>query len=192
MATGLILVLSAVGLMSYNFWDEKRAEDVVIEVLDELDTVAEAAQNDVAAEEISETVPEEVAAEMPVASLDSGRYVGTLELPVLGLRLPVMNEWNYPNLRIAPCRYTGTVYENNMVIAAHNYSSHFGRLNQLQPGDNIRFIDIDGNYFYYTVAETEIVMPTEIEKMITGDWDLTLFTCTIGGRTRVTVRCNAV
>ena len=30
---------------------------------------------------------------------------------------------------------------------------------------------------------------TAIEEMVTGDWDLTLFTCTLSGQTRFTVRC---
>jgi sortase A len=36
----------------------------------------------------------------------------------------------------------------------------------------------------------EILRPTAVEEMISGDWDLTLFTCTIGGATRVTIRCE--
>ena len=35
----------------------------------------------------------------------------------------------------------------------------------------------------------ETLMPTAVEEMESGDWDLTLFTCTVGGRTRVAVRC---
>ena len=203
MAAGMSLVLAAVCLMSYNFWDENRAEDAITEVLDALDAAAETetevetGQSEPVGEEIIEPAPEPEtddmpahAPDVPTRTLDSGIYIGFLEIPALGLRLPVMNDWSYPNLKISPCRYTGSVYENNMVVAAHNYSSHFGNLNQLQTGDSIRFIDMDENHYYYTVDETEIVMPTEIEQMITGDWDLTLFTCTIGGRTRVAVRCT--
>ena len=29
-----------------------------------------------------------------------------------------------------------------------------------------------------------------VEEMLSGGWALTLFTCTLGGRTRVTVRCE--
>lgn len=31
---------------------------------------------------------------------------------------------------------------------------------------------------------------TAIEEMESGDWDLTLFTCTVDGAARVTVRCQ--
>ena len=183
MISGLILVLAASSLTAYNTWDEKRADDVLNKVLDELDSFD--GLNAFEGEENPE--PE---TDMPILTLDSGTYIGILEIPVLGLRLPVMQEWNYSKLKISPCRYTGSAYTNDMVVAAHNYRSHFGTLDRLQPGDDILFIDMHGNRFHYKVAETEKVMPTEIEYMITGDWDLTLFTCTFGGRARVTVRCN--
>lgn len=44
--------------------------------------------------------------------------------------------------------------------------------------------------FTYCVAEEEILQPAQTEQMVSGDWDLTLFTCTVGGRSRVTIRCT--
>ena len=52
------------------------------------------------------------------------------------------------------------------------------------------FTDAAGNIFSYSVKETEVLAPTDIEGMVSGDWDLTMFTCTIGGKSRVTVRCE--
>lgn len=43
--------------------------------------------------------------------------------------------------------------------------------------------------FEYEVVSLEILIPEDVEPMEEGDWDLTLFTCTIGGKTRITVRC---
>ena len=51
---------------------------------------------------------------------------------------------------------------------------------------------MDGNLFTYEMAERETLMPTSVEEMTSGDWDLTLFTCTVGGQSRVTVRCTLV
>jgi len=42
------------------------------------------------------------------------------------------------------------------------------------------------------VAAREVLLPTAVEEMTAGEWDLTLFTCTLGGRSRVTVRCELV
>ena len=38
--------------------------------------------------------------------------------------------------------------------------------------------------------EIERLRPTAVKEMTSGDWDLTLFTCTVGGQSRVTVRCE--
>ncbi len=127
--------------------------------------------------------------EMPTETIDGNEYIGILELPALQLILPVMSEWSYTGMKIAPCRYVGSAYLNNMVIAAHNYASHFGHLRELAQGDEVVFTDVDGNVFRYEVLEVETLPPSAVEEMTGGDWDLTLFTCTISGRKRVTVRC---
>ena len=54
---------------------------------------------------------------------------------------------------------------------------------------------MDGNRFAYQVVVRETLEPTAIDEMQSeedGAWDLTLFTCTIGGQSRVTVRCVQV
>ena len=127
---------------------------------------------------------------MPTVEVDGNAYIGTLAVPSLGLSLPVMSDWSYPQLRLAPCRYKGSAYRDDMILAAHNYDSHFGRLGQLQAGDAVTFTDVDGNLFTYAVSQLEELPGTAIEQMDAGDWDLTLFTCTLGGRSRVTVRCT--
>ena len=42
----------------------------------------------------------------------------------------------------------------------------------------------------YRVVVLDILSPDAIEEMTAGDFDLTLFTCTYGGQSRVTVYCN--
>ena len=130
--------------------------------------------------------------EMPTMDIDGNRYIGTLDIPALNLSLPVMSEWSYPKLKIAPCRYVGTAYQGNFVIAAHNYRTHFGSLGNLSAGDRVTFTDVDGNIFSYDVVEVQILNPAAIEEMVSDDWDLSLFTCTLGGKTRLTVRCDKI
>lgn len=132
------------------------------------------------------------ARDMPTKNVYGEKYLGVLEIPALSLKLPVMDEWSYKRLRKSPCRYTGSAYLDDMVIMAHNYSSHFGRINALSPGDSVFFTDVDGNAFKYRVLDVETLGSKAVGDMLSGDWDLTLFTCTIGGEYRVTVRCKRV
>ena len=118
--------------------------------------------------------------------------MGFLSLPTLELELPVMADWSEAKLKLSPCRYYGSVNGNDLVICAHNYARHFGRLTELKSGDNVLFTDLDGTVTRYAVAEIQVLGPDQVEDMTSGDYPLTLFTCTYGGKSRVTVRCDAV
>ena len=193
MALGLLLLLGAGGLTAYNMWEDGRAGASAGAAFQALTMkIDETSETDlpkgvIPAYQIDPRV------EMPVTEIDGNYYVGTISIPALDLELPVLNEWSYPNVKIAPCRYNGSAYLNNMVIAAHNYKRHFGQLVNLNVGDMVRFTDMAGNVFTYSVAAMEQLRPNQTRDMLEangyGGYDLTLFTCTIGGRQRFTVRC---
>ena len=63
--------------------------------------------------------------EYTLKSLGDVACIGILEIPALDLELPVISSWSYSSLRLAPCRYSGSAYKGDLVIAAHNYQSHF-------------------------------------------------------------------
>ena len=130
--------------------------------------------------------------EMPVEEIEGNGYIGLLEIPALGLSLPVMSEWSYPNLKLAPCRYSGSAYAGNFTIAGHNYSTHFGPIGELNAGDSITFTDMQGNRFAYEVQVVETLEATAVADMVSEEWDLTLFTCDLSGESRITVRCLRV
>lgn len=190
---GLLLIAAALFLTVFNLYEEQRAAELSRRVLLELPAEMRSAFP----ENLTENDPEPVIPDymlnpymdMPEVEADGHAYIGVLAIPDLNLELPVMSEWSYPNLKIAPCRYTGSVYLDDMVIAAHNYTRHFGRIKELSGGEMVIFTDSDGNIFTYEVALVETLMPTDVGEMESGEWDLTLFTCTVGGAYRVTVRC---
>lgn len=187
---GILCLLAAFCLTAYNIWSDARAGETADSALQQMKQFQEDTVNP-SEEEIPDYIlnPE---MDMPTQEIDGQDYIGTLVIESLGLSLPIISEWSYPRLRIAPCRYAGSAYLDNMVIAAHNYKSHFGRLKNLSQGDTVTFTDIDGNVFNYQVVEIETLPPYSIQEMTSGDWDLTLFTCTIGGQARVTIRCECV
>lgn len=193
MKGGVLLIAAALFLTAYNLWDEWRAGITAGQVLEQMPQNPDDLEASLSPGKQSE--PDELLnpdMEMPVVEINGNDYIGILDIPILELSLPVMSEWSYPKLRIAPCRYSGSAYENHLIIAAHNYRTHFGRIGSLCVGDRVIFTDVDGNIFLYSVAEIQTLAPTSVEEMLDDGWDLTLFTCTLGGRTRVTVRCELV
>lgn len=128
--------------------------------------------------------------EMPIKVINGHDYIGYLKVKSLDLNLPVLSSWSYPNIKISPARYKGSVYQNNMIILAHNYKAHFGKLHRLKENDEIIFYDMANNKFTFKVRFIEEVRGDEVEKLLSGDWDLTLFTCTLDGEFRVVIRCD--
>lgn len=187
---GLLLIAAALFLVSYNLYDELRAEQSARQAVTQLDAYLPAEAAPLASDERT-VIPDYVLSpnmEMPVETINGIDFIGVLRIPALELELPVISEWNYPNLKTAPCRYSGSAYLNNLIICGHNYTSHFGTLKNLWEGDIATFTDMDGNVFIYKMVERETLNPTDIEGMKSGNWDLTLFTCTVGGQSRVTIR----
>ena len=131
-------------------------------------------------------------AELPTASIDSASYIGVLELPDLGLTLPVATEWSYAQLQTSPCRYSGSPNSDNFVICAHNYSTHFGGISGLNVDAEAIFTDLDGHRFCYRLKEQETVGPDDGTRMTDSDYALTLFTCNWNGSVRVTLRFDRV
>ncbi len=201
---GSLLIVAALCLAVYNLYDGRRAANAASQAVSRLEeqiptsAPTEPAQVPAVPEptvSVEITPPDYVLnpeMEMPVAQIDGIGYIGILRIPALGLELPVIDGWSYPKLKIAPCRYTGSAYLDNLVIAAHNYQAHFGTLKNLLPGDTVTFTDMDGNVFTYAVTVLETLPPTAIGEMTDGGYDLTLFTCTLGGASRVTVRCERI
>lgn len=199
---GLLLIAAALFLVSYNLYDELRAEQSARQAVTQLDAylpaedAPEAPSDSAGGQEplVSDertVIPDYVLSpnmEMPVETINGIDFIGVLRIPALELELPIISEWNYPNLKTAPCRYSGSAYLNNLIICGHNYTSHFGTLKNLWEGDIATFTDMDGNVFTYKMVERETLLPTSIDAMESGEWDLTLFTCTVGGQSRVTIR----
>ena len=182
---GLLLIAAALFLSVYNEWESHEARDsarqVIAQLCDELPTEAG-----------EPTTLPDVRREMPVKTINGRDYIGVLSIPSLELELPVISQWDYPALKVAPCRYSGSLYQDNLIICAHNYASHFGKLKELQPGDIVLFTDMDEHVVTFQMVERETLNPMDAEGMEAGDWDLTLFTCTIDGQTRVTIRFERV
>lgn len=199
-AFGTMLLIAALSLVIFNYRANKIAEENsgrILSVMKEKipeQTEAEPTSafvtddlfHEYEMQNTSEAVTEEAFIE-----IENNKYIGYISLPTLGIELPVMNDWSYDDLKISPCRYKGSAAGGDIIIAAHNYNSHFGRLSQLSGGEEITFTAADGKIYNYEVIQTESIAGKDVEAMEFGsaeNWDLTLFTCTLSGQSRVTVR----
>ena len=196
MVLGALLIVGAIALIFWNQKEDAAAKDSVAQIVPQL---VQQIQENTDANADADILPElqkpmelltEEDKKMTEVEIDGNLYIGYLSIPALNMELPVMSNWSYDQLRIAPCRYNGSIRGEDLVLMAHNYNSHFGQISQLVIGDEVIFIDMDGKTTCYAVVGTDVLDPSAVEIMTAGEFDLTLFTCTYGGASRVAVYCD--
>lgn len=195
MILGAVLITSALLLLLYNKNEDSQAGQAAEAVIPELQDVI--TENQAIREveptvmphiDLNDKIAVERSYEMTVSEIDGHGYIGYISIPVLELELPIMAESSYPKLKIAPCRQFGTVKGRDLIIAGHNYARHFGYLTHLKQDDVLIFTDMNGETTVYSMLEIEILEATQVKEMQSGEWDLTLYTCTYGGKRRIAVR----
>lgn len=189
---GAVLLFAALSLVLWNNYESSRAEKSANQALSNLlDKMPEKTinSNDSEARKINEYLSEDDSY-VPTIEVDGNLYIGVVYIPSIKTELPVMKDWSYENLNISPCRYYGSIKHENLIIAAHNYTSFFDKINKLSPGDEIIFVTADGISYEYEVTQSELIDGGNSFLMRDNqdNWDLTLFTCTWSGYSRVTVR----
>ncbi len=188
-------MLSALLLFLYNGLEDCRAgqqaellmDDIHSAITEETDPTTKPTEIEIEITESQETLP----AEMPVVMIDGYEYIGYISIPDLELELPVMAEWDYNRLKIAPCRHFGSSRTDDLVVAAHNYKTHFASLSDLKSGAEVIFTDMDGIENRYVIMHDPKVLASDaVDAVQNSDYDLVLYTCTPGGTSRVVAFCN--
>ena len=176
---GAVLILAALLLFLHNRSEDRRAGQ-------EAESLLEDVRSSMAAN--ADPDPQEE----PVEEITYD-YAGVIVIPDLSLELPVIDQWNYARLKVAPCRQSGAAADGDLVIAAHNYKSHFGYLDRLEPGASVIFTDMEGTVYRYAVEEIRQLAPEDAEdvsSVFSSEYPLVLYTCTPGGKARVAVFCR--
>ena len=111
---GIACIMSALVLLMWNLRKDykagKESRDILPKIVKEIERSDE---TNVPQDQTDDT-------EMTIKEIDGRYYVGYITIPNLSLELPVLAEWSYENLDIAPCKYSGSTKTNNLTIAAHN------------------------------------------------------------------------
>ncbi|MDR2649157.1 MAG: sortase [Clostridiales bacterium] len=198
--TGCVLIAVSASLAVNNQLESLKAEksaELLTEAFISRTTVFETSVTEMTNEPVPEIIAdneirgadEQASAKKPII-IDGQEFIGLLSIPSLGVSLPVNNDISYPLLKMTPCRYFGSVDSDSLIIAAHNYNSHFGKIGMLKPGDRVNFTNAGGLIETYAIAEVLTLPGDAVDEMIKPEgWALTLFTCTYSGTERITVRC---
>lgn len=196
---GAVLLAAALLLCLYNEHEDAMAGEAAGEALSALQEVINGGNEEINAPplldlsdptEATQAPEETVPTELTVVNIGGYDYIGYLSIPAFDLELPVMADWSMEKLQTAPCLQYGSPLTDDAVIAGHNFKQHFRALHDIQAGERVTFTDMNGYVIEYTVADVEIIDPRNVYDVINSEYDLILYTCTTGGQSRVTVRCN--
>ena len=126
-------------------------------------------------------------------------YESILSIPSLGIEYPVLSETGEELLKISINKFWGGSPNSvgNYCIVGHNYKSGkmFGKLSQMKSGDTIKLTDLSGKTLEYKVYDRYVVDPENVactSQITNGLKEVTLITCTNGGKQRLIIKCREV
>lgn len=128
------------------------------------------------------------------------RVDSILNIPSLEIRYPVISECTTELLKISLNKFWGREPNEigNYCIVGHNYDGKdifFGKLHKLQNGDIVELQDKTGRTLKYEVYNKFIVVPKDTDctsQRTNGKREMTLITCSDGGKTRLIVKCREI
>ena len=102
---GVSLIVLSLGLFMNNIHEENVAGKKSNEVLKVIKNVVE--------KNMKVTYNSGINNDLNTVMVDGYDYIGTIIIPSLNIELPVMSTYDYDRLRIAPCRYYGSIYTDD-------------------------------------------------------------------------------
>lgn len=186
---GTLCIVSSLFIAIYTQVEEEKAKtfsnEVVVNFTEQISSSNEAVTFDTSQKVDTRYVS--------TLEIDDQEYIGVLCVPSLNLTLPVASDWDYNSLKNTPCTFSGTIENKNLVIAGHNYKSHFGYLDTLNIDDTAYILDASGNVHNYKITFIQILEADDITELLNNEWDLTLFTCVkLNNTHRYVVRLNEI
>lgn len=123
--------------------------------------------------------------------------IAILNIPKLEIQYPVLSSTSKELLKVSLNKYWGPNpnKEGNFCIVGHNYNDEkfFGKLHNIQNGDEIELTDMTGDTKVYYVYETYIVDPEDTNctsQKTNGETEITLITCTKNFKQRFIVKAR--
>ncbi len=179
---GVILVIGALALLIITRvsvpQNEKNAKEIVSEMYGLMPDVKNAYPDGK-----GDTV-------MPSMELDGTDFSGIITIPLYETELPVCNEWNKDQVGKYPHRFTGSVYDNSLIIGGSDNVGQFDFMKNISVGDYVSFTDTTGGCFSFTVSSIDITDDVSLEQLTSNESDLTFFARNSYGFDYTIVRCK--
>ena len=120
--------------------------------------------------------------------------VGTIEIPAINLKYPVLEEASKSAIEVAVAVYYGPGLNEvgNTTIVGHNYrnGTFFSNNKKLVEGDKVYITDNSGNKITYVIYKTYTTAPEDsdyLDRDTQGKREISLLTCTDDTKSRLVI-----
>ena len=120
--------------------------------------------------------------------------VGTIEIPAINLKYPVLEEASKSAIEVAVAVYYGPGLNEvgNTTIVGHNYKNgtFFSNNKKLVEGDKVYITDNSGNKITYVIYKTYTTAPEDsdyLDRDTQGKREISLLTCTDDTKSRLII-----
>lgn len=179
---GVLLIIGALSLLVISRINIPKNEKNAKEIIDEMYALMPDIKN-VYPDGKGDTV-------MPSMELDGNDFSGIINIPLYNTELPVCNEWDKNNVGKYPHRFTGSIYDNSLIIGGSDNIGQFDFMKNISVGDNVHFTDTMGGRFSYVVSSIRITDDVSLDSLSNDDADLTFFARNSYGFDYTVVRCK--
>lgn len=203
----IIIVAVLISCYVYSVYDQRKHESYSQTILSDFDNTVIDDTLVVALNQRAEEVPTENQMQImdqfnTVYKAPSGKEYkvdSILNIPSLGINYPILSETTNELLKISLTKFWGGEPNavGNYCVVGHNYDGKdifFGKLHKINNGDIVELKDKTGKTMKYKVYNKFIVKPNDVactSQLTNGRKELTLITCSEGGKTRLIVKCRA-
>ena len=113
--------------------------------------------------------------QMPAIEISGEDIIGVIEFEPFNLSLPIGSKWEKSKNISYPKKFSGSVYDNSLVIGGYYCEGQFDILKRLNIGNRIIVTDMTGAQFNYEVKDIKRKKSAEIDFLTDETADLTLF-----------------
>lgn len=125
------------------------------------------------------------------------QVIGIIKIPTINMEYPILETTTAETLNLSITKFWGNEINEvgNVTLAGHNNLSGvmFGKIKKLKIGDVIELTDMQNITLKYEIFKTYIIDPNDISCILPeneGTREITLITCTTGGKNRYIVKAR--
>ena len=190
-----LLIIGIVAFIIFTKYNIPANENPTNQEVEEAQNLAEQNEIQEPIQEEKNTLPELEVVEVDMPS-QIGNYevLGEIEIPKIKVKKYILDSES-----LSPSEVTkfwgdaGIHGAGNFSIIGHNYKGIFHDLKKLENDDTFTITDTEGRQCTYVIYDSYIVEPDDvscIEDTLDGQREVTLITCTPGGKKRLILKAK--